>query len=232
MKNREEIDQQNAISEAEETAAMEGVFATEPEVTEVADPEPVTEQPATEGEPAPEPEKVEPKFFTQDEVMAAIEAAKTESKAEISKMHDRVFGKIGDLQQRIDTIRATANISPKAKEKLAIEFPELAQMLFDDEPIPTQLPRQDVVAEPVVPQVDVDELVSKKLDETTKSFEKRILKRDHPDWEAQVETPEFATWRESVLSPEDAATLSETWDADFISAKLTEFKEWKVAHSF
>lgn len=219
-----------AAQEAEEVAAMEAVFGVEtetPEGGEIADVTPAEPETTTEGEgvetPTEPPAEEPPKMYSREELDRMLQAVKTESKAELSKIHDKVFGTIGDLKQRIDAIRATANISPKAKEKLSAEFPELAEMLFDNEPIPTQVPKSET---PALPQIDIDQIVNKKLDETQKQFEQRLLKRDHPDWENVVTTNEFAIWK-SQIPPEDSATLDSSWDADFISAKLTDFKKWQ-----
>lgn len=226
MEDQEQVEQEQA--EAEELAAMESVFGFEPDtptkddVTEVPD----QEQPETKEEtPDKGGEAEQPKYLTVAELQAALEAERAAHKAEMSKLHDRFFGRAGELQQKIDSIRAYSNISPKAKEKLSAEFPELAEMLFDNEPIPAQVPKQ-----PEQPQIDVEEVVTKRLDETQKSFEKRLLKRDHPDWEQVINTAEFDSWKGTLPTPE-FDKLNTSWDADYISGKLTEFKEWKAAQT-
>jgi hypothetical protein len=200
-------------AEAQETAAMEAVFST-------TDQEPVDDQPIQE-----EPVKVEEPEVLQPQVVALTVEALRDSIEEQTRVaqqaHAKLSGKVGELQQRIDSIRQAGGISPKAREKLTTEFPELAEMLFGDEPIPAQLPAAKAA------DIDISSVVNSKLDETTKNFEKRLLKRDHPDWQDLVKTEAFGHWRANVLSPEDDATLADAWDADFISEKLTEFKSWK-----
>jgi hypothetical protein len=111
---------------AEEEAAFESTFSTDLEPEPEQAPEPAAEQ-------APEPEQQAPaeepaKGPTIDDLMAAIEAQKQEA----VKTRDKMFGKIGELQQKIDTARTSVSgLSPKAKENLEQEFPELAAMLFD-----------------------------------------------------------------------------------------------------
>ena len=163
---------------------------------------------ATEQQPVKEP--------TIADLLAVIEEQRTEQQ----KLRDKVFGKVGELQQKIDAVKpAAGGLSPRAAERLKVDFPELHEMLFGESDDTTA--QADHAAPPShIPQPAED---------ATKVFERRLLARDHKDWEQVVTSPEFAEWKGSVLNPEDAATLEESWNADFISEKIAEFKSYKAA---
>lgn len=217
---------QTAADEAAEEAAFEAGFNVadiEPEqptntTEEVAPVEPeVKEEPETKVEPDAEPIKA----ITQDDLNAVRESARQE----MQKIHDKVFGKVGELNQRIEAMKSTADrISPKAKERLKTDFPELAAMLFDDEPEP---PTAVVVPVPQQPVYVPEVTTAPDQPDPGKTLERRLLTRDHKDWEKIVVSPEFAQWKESALTHAQAQELDETWDADFVSDKITSFKEWQ-----
>ena len=203
-------------NEAAEEAAFEATFATstdqEPAAAATVDNEKTAvevtgqEQPT---EPVAEETVKEP---TIADLLAIIEANKTEQQ----KLRDQVFGSVGDLKRRVDSMKTTAHgISPGARKRLEADFPELAEMLFE----------QDVAPAAEVPVQTSTPVASEDGD---RKMERRLLTRDHRDWEQVVAGPEFAAWKDGVLKPEDAAALDESWDADFISGKITEFKAYKA----
>lgn len=154
------------------------------------------------------------------DLLAVIEEQKTAQ----ARLHDKVFGKMGELQQKIEAMRTTAHgISSKARERLKADFPELAEMLFEDAPEPQQ------IAAPTAAQIPA--ATAQPAEDVERKFERRLLTRDHRDWEQVVSGQDFATWKDTVLKPEDAAALDESWDADFISGKITEFKNWQAAEA-
>lgn len=203
-----------------EDAALEAGFGGET----IEEPEEVT---ATEEAEESTTEEVEP---VQEQVEApltraelqAIEARSLALEAQITRVHDKAFGKIGELQQKIEAIKTrTTGLSPRAKERLAGEFPELAEMLFDgaDEPEPPQRPAQ---------QDDVLVKIRAEREQEKQEIERRLLKRDHRDWETVVASSTFKGWV-GTLPPSEQQTLTNSWDADFVSAKLGEFKQWNAA---
>lgn len=200
----EEVSAQSPEDDAAEEAAFEATFSQEEKVEEPAE-EPV-EEPAKEPEPdEPEP----PKALTVGDLRALIEEQAERSK----QSHAKLAGKVGELQQKIDAARqSTSGISPKARERLATDFPELAEMLFDKDAPPP---------EPYVPAPPAEDL--------EKKFELRLLKKEHKDWEQVVASTDFLGWKTSILDKNEAAVLDDSWDADFVSAKITQFKEWKAA---
>jgi hypothetical protein len=200
---------------AEATAADELQHQQEQQAAEQQQAEPA---PAAAAAPAKEP--------TVAELLEQLGAERTERQ----KLNDKVFGKVGELQQKIDAMKTTAHgISPKARERLKTDFPELAEMLFEDvAPVEQQQAAPSAVeTEPVqtVQPAAGDEFT------TEQRIELRLLKRDHPDYEQVAKSPEFATWTSSVLSPDDAAALNDAWDADLVSKRMTEFKAWKAGEA-
>ena len=219
-------EEQTAEELAQEEAAFEATVNGTDLVPVVTEPEAVIEEPVVElpKEEASIEETTEEVPLTVNDLKAMIEAERTETQ----KLRDKLFGKVGELQQRIDNARAASTgLSPKARERLQVDFPELAEMLFDGEvePEPEPEPEPTYEAPAYVPTPDT------KVDDVEKKLERRILTLQHKDWEQVVVSPEFATWRATKLSPEEALELDESWDADFISGKIAEFKSFKEAQT-
>lgn len=200
-----EVPEVNEVDDAAEEAAFLAGFNDtdlEPEPTPEPEPEP---DPAPEAEPA--------KSLTIDDLAAIIE----QQKQEAAKMRDTFFGKLGNLQQKIDSAKGSVSgISPKARERLQADFPELAEMLFDGASDP----------EPVAPEPFEYTPVEDRVEKVKQEFEMKLLARDHKDWDKVVGSQEFATWKDNVLDPMAALELENSWDSDFVSGKITEFKEW------
>lgn len=213
-------------NEADEEAAFNAAFETPDQAPVEVEDKPVEAEPEVEdgqqevapeaiAAPAVEPEPV--KEPTIADLMAIIEANKTENQ----KLRDTVFGKVGELKQKIEAMKTQSHgISPAARERLKADFPELADMLFEEAAPVEQQPVevQPQAAAPVAEDGD-------------RKIERRLLTWDHRDWEQIVAGQEFADWKDSMLKPEEVAALDESWDADFISGKITQFKEWKAAEA-
>jgi hypothetical protein len=199
---------------AEEAAFMAGFDS--PDTDEPVDAEDTTEP----AEPAPdEPAKleapVEPELTVHD-LKVMIDA----ERADKQKLQDRLFGKIGDLQQRIDTAKTkVSGFSPKAKERMAVEFPELAQMLFENDGEPE--PEQQAYTPPA-PQVDIQEIIRREVEPVK-------LAVMHQDWEQVVNSQEFSDWKQSQLAPKVMAELDSSWDAKVIAGHLSAFKTYRTA---
>jgi hypothetical protein len=150
------------------------------------------------------------KPLTIEDLRAIIDEQKQQNIQHTTKLS----GQIGELKQRQTQLEAArtkaAGISPKARERLTTDFPELAAMLFDDEAEPVE--EKPVVVTPVAAKPEVDE------DEA-----KEILAFDHPDWEKVVADPKFHEWA-ATLPPKLAKRLNETWDPAFVSGKITAYK--------
>ncbi|MFA5322907.1 MAG: hypothetical protein WC373_09565 [Smithella sp.] len=197
------------MSDLEEDAFVSGFNSTD--ITPV-EPEPETEQKV-------EPVVEVPKSVTDADLKAAMDTMG----AQFGKNLDRVFGTIGEVKQKLKDLEVlkekATGISPKARERLEKEFPELKSLLFDDEE-ETLVVKDDVKAPPVTDEPVIPVQTSEQ------SLEKRLLKRDHPDWEQVAYSPEFIAWT-GKLPPTEQETLRTSWDADFVSNKITEFKASK-----
>jgi hypothetical protein len=139
-----------------------------------------------------------------------------------------VFGTIGELKQKINDIRSSANLSPRAKERLASEFPELAEMLFDptddDQEPPPQAKTQQHQQQWQGPQQAAPS------EDYAQLLERRLLTRDHPDWQQVVSSDEYHGWK--AVQPVEVGTMLDTsWDSVFLSTKLAEFKQWRQAQT-
>jgi hypothetical protein len=177
---------------------------------------------------APPVEQAEPvKEPTVADLLAMIEEQKValaEQKTARQQLNDKVFGKVGELQQKIDAMKGTAHgISVKARERLMTDFPELADMLFEVQEEPAATPAPAAVQVQATPAPATEDIEHK--------MERRLLARDHKDWESVVTSPGFQEWKAKLLKPEDSAALDTSWDADFISGKITEFKAHQVAEA-
>ena len=229
----------------EESAAEDAAFAAafvetrgetpEPVVEEtpapVETPEPVVEEtPAPVETPAEEtPAPVVAAGLTEDQLATAL--------SRISQQQgtiDKLGGRLGQLMQQVEKLKEQPRTAAEQRsfdlkfERLQEAFPELAEMLREDlksistAPATEQPPTQTFTAE------DVDKIVNAKLQTFQKQqevgFEVRALGAAHPDWEQVIRTPQFALWRDNVI--EDGKALMESENAQFISLKLTQFKDW------
>lgn len=205
--------------EAAEDAAFEAGFAGEdveiapPPVEETAPPE----ETATETPPADEPpaEEAPPQYLSRQDFDAAVAAMK----ADHQKSLDKVFGRLGDMQHKLEQARTqAAGISPKAKARLQEEFPEFAAILFEG------------AADPVEPKLPIPTTVppgpDPALQEELRQTKRDMLALVHDDWEEVTASDEFAAWKES-LGEEEARKLDTSWDVRYTSKKLTEFKSWR-----
>jgi len=194
------------VSEEEESAFEEAFNGADLE------PEPV--EPAEHAEETQEAPAAIPAAFTIEDLKAMLDS----QQAENVKTRDRMFGKMGEMQQKIDSARSSVSgFSPKARERLEADFPELAEMLFDG----GGEPAAEYQYEPQEDKADKD-------DKARQARELRFLGREHKDWQAVVASPEFVQWRDQILAPESAMELDSTWDSEVISDRLAEFKTWKA----
>lgn len=213
--------------EAAEEAAFEAGFAgtdvdeTPPPAEVAATPDEIVATPEPESPAAEEPPQ--PEFISK----AQFEETFSALRAEHQKTIDKMFGRLGDVQHKLEQARKeSAGISPKARERLTKEFPEFAEILFADmpeEPEPgTQVRILPSTPAPISgPGPDVVK--------TQQAYERKLLTKDHADWELVVNSQEFDAFKSSVLTPEQRAELDSSWDAELIGGRLSEFKAWHAA---
>lgn len=216
--------------QVEEQAFEAGFNATdiEPIVTQAEKPTENAEATPAEKEEAKEEEKLPEKRLLNEDDLAAIE---NKMKGDFGKNFDRVFGKIGEISQKLaelQNMRAQAtSLSPKARERLRDEFPELETLLFDDDSKEESTPKGNTPerVDQLPPQSE--QTIENKLS-AEQLVERRLLKRDHPDWEQVVYSPDFVRWVDTLPAAEKEQ-LRSSWDADYVSQKLTEFKAAKTS---
>lgn len=216
--------------QVEEQAFEAGFNATDIEPVAPLEEKTTPEEPPVEAKQEEETQSEiipEKRPLTEDD-LAAIES---KLKGEFGKNFDRVFGKIGEVSQKLTELQnmreQAAKISPKARDRLKVEFPELEEMLFDreEEKETKQEVNQDDERKPE--PAKTEDRPDKEVQLTVEQLvERRLLKRDHPDWEQVVHTPDFIGWV-NKLPAADKEQLRASWDADYVSQKLSEFKAAK-----
>jgi len=155
---------------------------------------------------------------------------------------DKMAGRIGQLMQQIEALRATPPTTAAAQvaldlklEKLSGSFPELANLLRED--LQGLQGAQAASPAPAAPagitQEQIDAMFAERLGNTTnvlnETMERKVLTIMHPDWLDVIKTPQFALYRDNVLPAGEGKTLMESEDSVFISKGLTAFKEWQKA---
>lgn len=216
------------VAEEQQDVAAEAAFAAgfTGHEAEAAQPEPPKQE-----EPEPEPQTVS---LTADE-LADLKA----KAAEIDKLKEReqrIYGTLGSLKQSIDQLRSQPRPSATAVQvtkekfaKLSTMFPEMAELLAED----LNGVLAGAGASPVDPS-QFEQALDTKLNERLyqsqqamqQQFEAKVLSVMHPDWRQTVATPEFEKWKQA-LPEQTRVQLDNSWDAEFIGSKLTEFKDWK-----
>jgi len=178
-----------------------------------------TETPGKTGEQAP---AVEYAQLTKAEVeeLKARAALIDQIKAAQEQGFNKVFGHIGGLQRQLKGAAAgeKLEVSDDELKEIEADFPVLGKAvrhLVKLQGLPT--------AAAGVDDERVNALVAERLTATEQKFEKRLLARDHPDWEQVVATDGFRAYAAS-LKPEEQQQLATTWDADFIGGHLSKFK--------
>lgn len=168
--------------------------------------EPVEVVAAVEPEPEPEPDEIE-KF-----------------RGETTKNIEKIYGKFGEIQRTLQQLQAKpvaqATDNTEALGRIKEEFPELAELLIP------------AIAGRAGPSTNVDEVVSQRVNEALQkqevALEQRLLRKDHKDADAIINSERFVEWLRQ--QPAEVQTeISTTNNADTLSEGLTKFKTWRDA---
>jgi hypothetical protein len=241
------IEEQSPEEMAAEAAAFESAFhdergeKTEPEtpVAEAPVVEPATQatdepvvEPATPAAEEPPAEQPKPVLagLTEDQVAQAL-ARVSQQQSTI----DKLGGRIGQLMQQVEALKTQPRTAGDRQqfdlklEKLGNAFPELAELLREDlKDISAGSGDAPAQAAEVFTADDVNRIVTEKLtsfqQQQERGIEVRMLSTAHPDWQDTIKTPQFALWRDNVIT--DGKDLMESESASFISLRLTQFKDW------
>lgn len=244
---QDDVVEQPAAESQESVAAQEAAFEAgfasvrgdEPPTQEAA-PAESDDKPAVQTEAQPKEATPEPAAvlagMTEDQIKALlVKAGEVDGlKAETETRVRQVFGKLGELNSLVQQLQKSRSestgvkLDPSKLTRLNTEFPEMAQMLAADL-------AEALAASPAgqasVDPAQVDQLVSSRLSDLEEKLqhqmEMRWLSRTHKDWQSVVGSSDFRLWKDNVLAKDEAARLDESWDAEFIGGKLSEFKDWK-----
>jgi hypothetical protein len=165
---------------------------------------------------------------------------------------DKVNGKFGSIEQTLKALQeaktnnTVVQMTAEDVKDLEDEYgPELAGALLKS--FNKFLPKMhggeakpaavDTAADAAKIQAAIDAArveVDEKLSKTTQNLELKLLNTQHKDWKKIVRAvdasgkdtgfnPEFLKWS-ATLPAEQQDLLLNTWDADFLSEKLTDFK--------
>lgn len=156
-----------------------------------------------------EPEAMPPSV---EDILKDLDAR---TQAEVRK----IYGKFGEIQQALNA----RNNAPIGKAKLKVsdalreEYSELAELMEGLE--------VDGVVSGNESSINSDE-INARFEAVKQDYETKLLTLQHKDWREIAKSPDFAEW----ALKQDAETqdkLANSWDALFISEKLTEFKNAK-----
>lgn len=206
----------------DEPPADELAAAPEPQASEDAPETPAAEEPA--------PQQTLIAGLTEEQVKALLLKA-----GEVDTLAERIeksFGKFGELNRTIQQLqqqRSGGQLSAASLKRLSEEFPEMAEMLASD--LNEALSGTGGAGQPAFDPDQFDQVLSARVADIKigleREMEKRLLKREHRDWETVVTSDDFKLWRANVLPAEESERLGNSWDSEFIADKLTEFKAWK-----
>ncbi len=201
--------------------------------------------------PAVEPSRIA--GLTEDEMKAlfakvpALEQALSQQLPGIQQAFAeevrKVYGKIGELNRTLESLRQGRKLSAAQLKRLNTEFPEIAGMLAEDfseiyaaqegqqaaQDQAQQASQQAAAPAPQAPQqADIQKLISDSVNNAVAGIsaqaERKALALVHPGWEEIVQSPEFATWLQS-LPPEQARHYAESEDARIASEAISLFSD-------
>lgn len=159
------------------------------------------------------------------EMLAKIPALEGMTQTEIRKLH----GKFGELNRALQELqqgngaKRGGKVTAAKLKRISEEFGEdFAQNLADD----LNEAFDGAEGSPVDVEQQVEARVSQVKEELYKDMQKNLLQIQHRDWGTVVATPEFKVWVQT-LPRNDQELLNDTWDAVYLSDKLTEFKSWR-----
>lgn len=155
----------------------------------------------------------------------ATKAQIQELRGTLEKSNGTAFGKIGGLERKLNELASSPkiDIAQADIDALKEDFPPMAAVL--------EKVRSMQVIHGGIDAAKIEEMVQARVapaldaigTTVEQTVEKRMLSREHPDWQQVTATPEFAAWT-GTLKPADQKMLADTWDADYIGAVITAFK--------
>jgi hypothetical protein len=183
--------------------------------------------------------------MTDDELQAVFDKARQvdDLNERLKKTHDHAFGRIGSIEGTLKELREQKPAAPVPVALNPEQFKHVSEYLDDDGLVQALV--QDLSALqlgiPLLPNFDLEarlaeddlrftkqqETLTGELSKLRQEFEMKALSIVHPDWQEQLETPEFGEWQ-ATLKPEDRQKLDESWDSRELSKAFSKFKDWKA----
>lgn len=232
-----ELEDQEVVEQLEQTpeeiaeeAAFTAGFEDKAPGEEPATPAEETPPAGQESETPTVAEQIEALTPEQIQVLLAKATELDELKESTDTRLRQVFGRLGEVGGVLKQLQQTRShkfaVPDDGLKRLAAEFPTLAEYLKADldevfgqmGPV-SSVPDQEAMEALLKPRFEST------MSEVEKLVERRLLKRAHPDWQKVVEKPEFEAWRNTLPADEAEALLS-SFDADFLTDKITAHKEW------
>lgn len=166
-----------------------------------------------------------------------------EIKADSKKRFDDVFGKVGGMQQLIQSLQA----STQTGQQVSVTKEDFAELVEEGYPDLAELQaaglnrilaklntRGTGGAQPqAFDPKQVEEIVNNRLASEREQSTREQLFDMHEDWEQVRATPEYEVWvkENKIAERKDraGATYEESWNPTFIGNLITEFKATKKA---
>lgn len=239
-----DLDAQNSaqeVQQSEESAAFSASFNNEVRADEAPTDKEDTEQAeltdadnATQEETDPvDDEPVEAQVGVTPEQLTAmlakmpkIEEIEQMTNAEIRKIH----GKFGELNRALLDLQkngqgqqqAKVNFSGASFKRMQEEFPEIAEILAED------FNSFGTSEEGNQSSQDFKSQVAQVREELSKDMQKSLLLIQHKDAPTLLVSDDYKVWKQT-LPAEERTKLDDSWDASYISEKLTDYKSWYAA---
>lgn len=223
-------EQQPAEASASLAAGFNKVRGEESPTEPVATPEPTA---APEPSPEPTPEPTPQPSPDDEEILPGITKGRAkELLAQVpsqQKAINSLAGRVGELVRTIKQQQAPAaepgaegaparKLQADALKRLRTEYPELAEAMAED--LAGLMPEQqdpEKVAKLLKDQIDTA------VTGVKRETERRLLTRDHRDWELVVTSSDFNLWK-STLPADEQETFDTSWDADVVGSYISKFK--------
>lgn len=174
-----------------------------------------------------EPEVIPEEMFMgmpASQVKAILEKA-----AEFEKVEQRLYGKFGEFQKKLNAVQTAASsgqsisVTKEKLKRLSSDFPDLAELLADD--------LSDLLKSPAsgIDQEQVNTLVSEKLQSEIQRIEaeneKKLLTMAHRDWRQVRDSAEWDSWL-NQLPADRQNEIRSSWSAVDLADAITEHKQW------
>lgn len=204
---------QDAVTDLDGEASTDATDAPAPGVTQAA------------AEEAPE-EMFAGMKASEVKALLAKAAQFDELKSQVEANNQKMYGKLGEYQRKINELSSKPAgqqiaFSKDALKKLGGEFPELAELLAED----LSALSLNSAASSADPE-QVEKIVAERVEQIRVENEKKLLTLAHRDWRDAIKSDEWKIWR-ATLPAEAQQVLDTSQDAMQIADAITDFKGWK-----